>query len=534
MMNKTKRWLRGLPWLAGAGFVFLILPIQLSADASDFAKANIFTAILLLAAWLAFSIGLALTSLPRLVPRIFFFGPIVALMIFLAAFKFERVDGELNPIFRLRWGGEQQLAADATPSAGNGESVDGAKLPPQFFEARPTDFPQFLGPNRNAMLNSAALDPNWNSTPPKIAWKKSIGDGWSGFAIQGDIAVTMEQRELEEWISAYSVLDGGLIWRYVIDSKHSNIMGGIGPRSTPTIVDNQVIACSAVSEVVCMDLQSGEKIWSCDLLELAGTTQAEFEKEVLWGRSGSALAVADKVFVPLGGAGANVQTLLALDRKSGKEVWRGGTDQISYSSPLLATLAGVPQIVLTSQMQVAAYDLESGQQLWSVPWPSSSSNDASVSQPVVLDDSQVLISKGYGGGCRLLEIVRDGEAWKVNEPIWISKSSLRTKFTSCVVKDGFAYGLSDGILECVRLSDGKKQWKNGRYRQGQVLLVDDYLLVTSERGELVLLSANPRDFEEIGKVQVIGDVTWNTAALSGNRFLMRNSDEAACVLLPLK
>ncbi len=529
--NGWQGWLKFAPWLVGVGFLLLILPIQLSAHTSDFAQANVFTAGLLALTWIAFSIGLALASLPRIVPRLFFFGPILAFAGFIALFKFERVDGELNPKFQFRWASDQALA-NSSSSAREVTAAGGASVA-NLLEPKPTDFPQFLGPNRNAMLPSMGLDPNWNASPPQIAWKQAIGDGWSGFAIQGDVAVTMEQRESQEWVSAYSVLDGSLLWKFVLDGKHSNVMGGTGPRSTPTIVDNHVFACSAVSAVVCLELASGAQVWSCDLLKLAGTSQAEFEKEVAWGRAASALVVDDRVFVPLGGVGAGLNTLLALDRKTGKELWRGGDDQISYSSPALVTLAGVNQILLTSEKKVSSYDIDDGRTLWSIPWPGSSSNNASVSQPVVVGDSHVLVSKGYGEGSQYLHISLAGDTWNVKQE-WASKSGLRTKFTSCVVKDGFAYGLSDGILECVSLADGKKQWKNGRYRQGQLLLVGDYLLITSEPGELVLVQADPRDFDELAKLPVIGDVSWNTAAISGNRFLMRNSDEAACVILPLK
>jgi outer membrane protein assembly factor BamB len=111
---------------------------------------------------------------------------------------------------------------------------------------------------------------------------------------------------------------------------------------------------------------------------------------------------------------------------------------------------------------------------------------------------------------------------------------LKTKLTSAVIRDGFAYGLSDGILECIQVSDGKQQWKKGRYRHGQLLLVDDVLLITAENGSVVLVAADPSKFKELAKLDVMGDVTWNTAALSGDRLLMRNADEAACLRLPLK
>ncbi|MEO8268358.1 MAG: PQQ-binding-like beta-propeller repeat protein, partial [Aureliella sp.] len=367
----------------------------------------------------------------------------------------------------------------------------------------------------------------------RIAWKVSVGEAWSGFAVQGDVAVTMEQRGEQEWVAAYSVLDGVLLWRAAIDSKHSNALGGVGPRSTPTIFGNRVYATSAVSRLLCLELATGQEIWSQDLLSLAGVRQTEFEKEVAWGRSASPLIVDDLVVIPLGGVGAEKHTLIAFDRMSGQERWRGGSDQISYASPALVELSGQRQILLLSEKKLASYDIQTGSQLWSTPWPGNSNGSASVSQPVVVDPSHVLISKGYGEGCQYLQINHVDNSWTV-DVLWTKQSSLRTKFTNCVVRDGYAYGLSDGIVECVRLKDGQQQWKKGRYRQGQLLLVGEDLLITAESGELVLVQVDPRGMKELGKLAVIGDVTWNTAALSGDRLLMRNADEAACVLLPMQ
>jgi outer membrane protein assembly factor BamB len=133
----------------------------------------------------------------------------------------------------------------------------------------------------------------------------------------------------------------------------------------------------------------------------------------------------------------------------------------------------------------------------------------------------------------VVQFSKDSDSgWKF-DVVWRDSGTLKTKFTSPVVRGAYAYGLSDGILECVRLSDGKRQWKKGRYRQGQVLLVDDVLLVTSESGSIVLVAAEPEEFRELAKLDVIGDVTWNVPALSGDRLLVRNADEAACLRLPL-
>jgi outer membrane protein assembly factor BamB len=499
-----------------------MVAIRALADRGDFALANILSFLLILAAWLLLIAGLKLSYLPRFLWKLGLILPASAMLIWVAIFKIERFDGDLIPIFRPRWAAPSKL-----PQLANGEQD-----PESILAPRDTDYPEFLGLHRDATLPSTHIDPQWDVSPPQIAWKQDIGDGWSGFAIQGDVAVTMEQRGQEEWVTAYYVVDGSLLWNYVIKSRHTNIMGGTGPRSTPTIVGEHVFICSAVSRVACLELATGNELWSQELLELANTSQADFEQEVAWGRSASPLVIDGQVIVPLGGIGNRRAALIAFDQTNGSELWRGGDDQISYSSPMFAILRGIPQILYTSESRLAAYNLEQGEVLWSFDWPGSSSSSATVSQPVVVDDAYVLLSKGYSQGAALLHVSSQDGDWKTTA-VWRNESSLKTKFTTAVVHNGYAYGLSDGILECVDLHTGKREWKQGRYRQGQVLLVGEHLLITSEAGEIVLVKASPNQWDELASLPVIGDVSWNTAALSGDRLLMRNSEQAACVILPL-
>ncbi|GIX00864.1 MAG: oxidoreductase [Pirellulaceae bacterium] len=512
-------------------FLAIVLTVLISiplvrnmAPDIDFAVANVVTLILAIIGWLASVAALKTYPHSRRWARVVFWVPIAAGVGFAALFRFERVDGELRPIFLPRW---QKTPPLPDESAAPAQVPDEALFAPTSF-----DFPQFLGPHRNGVIEAVAINPDWQAHPPEILWKQPIGDGWSAYATQGEVAVTMEQRGEEEWVSAYRIGDGTLLWSYAIAAKHFNIMGGTGPRSTPTIDAGRVFACSAVGELVCLDLRSGQRLWSQDLLRLAECTQEEFEQHVAWGRAASPLVFADRVVIPLGGAGPALATLIAFDARTGEPLWRGGDDQISYSSPTLATIEGQPQILLISESKLGAYAPDSGELLWSTPWPGKSNASASCSQPIFVGPNRILLSKGYGTGAKLIEVHREGEQWMVNE-IWAESSVLKTKFTSAVVRDGFAYGLSDGILECVDLSTGRRMWKRGRYRQGQLLLVRDKLLISAEDGSLALVPADPQGYVELGRVPVIDGVTWNTLSLSKNRLLMRNSDEAACVLLPV-
>lgn len=526
VVGRGRKLTAGVAFFCCATLIIAVIVLRLMAPSMDHGVVNILTLILGFFAWLGAVVALACTKVRVWRPLLAL--PFIAAIVLFSLFKFERVDSELIPQFKFRWSAPIVLPGVELSAT---ESLDQAKS-----ASASTDYPQFLGPLRNAVVANLHLNPNWNDSPPKILWRQPIGDGWSSFAVQGDIGVTMEQREQQECVAAYDISNGHQVWMYSVSGLHTNVMGGTGPRATPTIYKNRVYTQTGTGKVVCLELTSGKLVWQADLLELSHSTQAEFESAVAWGRSASPLVTDDRVVIPLGGKPGSISaTLIALDSATGQSQWQAGNDQISYSSPTIANILGVRQILYVSERALSGYDLKTGAIIWNADWPSSSKGDANVSQPVPLDDSHILISKGYGAGSKVLELAcSTAGQWTVAKGKETGGNGLlKTKFTTCVIKDGYAYGLSDGILECVDTRQMRRQWKQGRYRHGQILLVGEHLLITSEGGELVLVAASPDKFSELGKIQVIGDVTWNTPALSGNRLIMRNSDEVACVSLPV-
>lgn len=426
-----------------------------------------------------------------------------------------------------------------------------ADLPVDLATTGSRDFNQFLGNNRDAVIKGRVLNANWNDHPPKLLWKQPIGAGWSGFAAVNGFAVTQEQRGQDECVTCYDVVKGDLIWIHSAARRHEDTMsfGKAGPRATPTIHEGRVYVQGATGVVECLDGTDGTVVWSVDLTELLDIELTEnkssqgftyeFEKSPLaWGRSGSPLIYGNLVIVPGGGPQRGpFTTLIAFDKQTGKEIWRGGENMIAYGSPAIAKLLDQTQITLVAESSAMGFEPDSGQVLWETARPGSSSADANCSQVTPLSDNRILLSKAYQLGGELVELSRTNGQIST-QTIWKNPRVLKTKMMSPVIKDGFAYSLSDGFLECSDLRDdqleGHRVWrKRGRFGNGQLLLVGDHLLVHTEYGELKLIVASPDAYRELGTIPTIDGVCWNTICLYDRFLLLRSELEAACFELTL-
>lgn len=452
--------------------------------------------------------------------------------------RIERVSGDLVPEFAFRWNPSRDRLLPRQTLTDRPLQTDAAAA--VSWEPAAGDFPEFLGPAGGCGLDRPTLDPDWSAKPPQRLWKRPIGAGWSGFATCGDHAVTLEQRGDEEVVSCCSVSTGEPEWAVAVPGRHETVLGGVGPRSTPTIRDGVVYTHGAGGWLHAIDGASGRVLWKKNVLDELGIDAAAHATMVAWGRAGSPLVTEELVIVPAGGprirraaAEPEFLSLVAFDRTTGDRRWVAGDEQISYVTPRLVDFGGRPMILSVNEGHVGGYDPADGHELWEFAWPGHSNSDASCSQPVPVGDRQLFLSKGYGIGAAVFEIVRQGDEPWVLQEVWRAPGLLKTKFTNVAIHGGHAYGLSDGILECVRLSDGARRWKGGRYGQGQLLRVGDFLLVQAESGEIVLVDAAPEAHRVRGRLAAIDGQTWNNVCLAGDRLLVRNAEEAACYRLPL-
>lgn len=377
----------------------------------------------------------------------------------------------------------------------------------------------FRGPDRNSVVPGVRLATDWSASPPQELWRRPVGPGWSSFAVHGDLLYTQEQRGEDEVVACYDATSGEPVWRHSNPVRFWEANAGAGPRGTPTVSDGRVYALGATGILNVLDARDGSVVWTRDAASDTGA------KEPMWGFSSSPLVTGDLVVV------APSNGLVAYDLASGEPRWLG-PDPVageSYSSPHLATIDGLVQVLALSATGLVSVDPADGTLLWEHPW-----SGVPIVQPALTMGGEVLISTSASSGLRRLAVANGGGArWTVEER-WTSRG-LKPYFNDFVLHEGHAYGFDGGILASIDLEDGKRRWKGGRYGHGQLVLLpdQDLLLVLSERGELALVSATPEGFRELSRFPAIEGKTWNHPVLVDDLLLVRNDREMAAFRLAL-
>jgi outer membrane protein assembly factor BamB len=420
--------------------------------------------------------------------------------------------GDPEPVERSKGrGGPAARAADPVAPKSTGER-------PAMSErgfAR-VEWPGFRGPERDGVSRGVRIETNWSASPPVELWRRPIGPGWSSFAVRGDFLYTQEQRGDDEVVACYNATTGAPVWTHRDAARFFESNAGAGPRGTPTLSDGHVYTFGATGIVNALDARDGAVLWSRNAASDAGA------EVPYWGFSSSPLVVGDVVIVAASG------TLVAYELATGKLRWIGQANGGSYSSPHLATIDGVAQVLLMSGSGAISVAPADGKRLWEHPW-----RGVPIVQPAVTADGDVLIAANADSGTRRLTIAHGPGGWTVEER-WTSRG-LKPYFNDFVVHEGHAFGFDARILACIDVEDGERKWKGGRYGNGQLVLLpdQDLLLVLSEEGELALVKATPDQFTEIARFKAIEGKTWNHPVLVGDVLLVRNGEEMAAFRLSL-
>lgn len=415
---------------------------------------------------------------------------------------------------------EQPIRAEVADAPTNVPAIpDPTEIPPAL-EPAPTgaDWSGFRGPHRDSVIRGMQIETDWSQSPPVELWRRPIGPGWSSFAVRGDLLYTQEQRGEHEIVACHNMTTGEPVWMHRDAVRFWESLGGAGPRATPTLSGGRLYTFGATGILNALNAGDGTVLWSRNA---AADAEAKVPE---WGFSSSPLVIGDLVIVAVPGQ------LVAYDLATGDLRWLGPKGGDGYSSPHLATIDGVSQILLMSGTGAASVAPADGKLLWEHPWPTS----ARIVQPALTADGDVLMSAGESSGVRRVAISHGPGGWTAEER-WTS-FRLKPYFNDFVIHKGHAYGFDGRILASIDLQDGERKWKGGRYGHGQLVLLpdQDLLLVLSEQGELALVKATPNQFTELATFPAIAGKTWNHPVLAGDTLLLRNGQEMAAFRLPRK
>ena len=425
------------------------------------------------------------------------------------------MSGDGDPDLHWRWTPtpEQRLLAVAAPEPVRPASTAGKAT-------KDAEWPGFRGPGRDGVVRGTHIGTDWSQSPPRELWRRPIGPGWSSFAVSDGLFYTQEQRGDDEVVACYGLTTGQAVWLHRDAVRFWESNGGAGPRGTPTLSQGRIYACGATGTVNALDAATGAVVWSHDAVADTGA------KVPRWGIAGSPIVVDDVVVVATAGR------LAAYDAATGKPRWIGPSDGWGYSSPQLATIDGVKQVLLLNGAGAISVAPASGAELWKYAWESDG-----IVQPALTADGDLLIGSGSGmgdsgTGVRRVAFTHKSDSWSADER-WTSPG-IKPYFNDFVVHKGHAFGFDGNALGCIDLADGQRKWKGGRYGHGQLILLadQDLLLVLSEKGEVALVAAKADPFRELGRFPAITGKTWNHPVLVGDILLVRNDQEMAAFRLP--
>jgi outer membrane protein assembly factor BamB len=403
-----------------------------------------------------------------------------------------------------------------------------SEIVPDLAKRSPTDWPGYLGADRTGRVASPVeLATDWKSRPPKLLWQHPIGGGGgSSSAIVGEFLVSHEQRGQWETVACYELRTGKQCWEHREDQYSHDSYCGSGPKTTPTIADGLVVTLGGQGRLLCLDGATGKRNWKVDLHEMHKANPPGF------GITASPLVVDGLVVAGIGGEKAS---LVAYELSSGRFRWASGTSPASYSSPMLATLAGVRQIVWFNHDGTVGCNPNDGRFFWSVSW--SFANRNNVCQPLLFSSTgsgepdSLLVSAGDDVGCSAFVIERKDEGLKPRE-LWTNKN-LKLKFSTAIQVRDMAVGLDERILSAIELKTGKRRWKHSeRFGYGQIIATGDRLIVQTEEGKIVFGEARNDDFHKLGEFQTILKQSWNAPALAGDVLVVRGQEVLAAYQLP--
>jgi len=413
-----------------------------------------------------------------------------------------------------------------------------------FFSSASQDWPDWRGSNREGIWSETGIVKKFESKKIPLKWSIPCGAGYSGPTVAGGkvyLTDRIVKPEESERILCVDATDGKIIWTYTYSCIYGSMSYPNGPRASVVIDNGKAYSLGTMGHLLCLDANTGSVIWKHDL-------NKEYQISMpVWGIASTPLIFKNKIIVLIGGnKGA---TVLAMDKNTGKEIWRSMDEEISYSAPILVRQAGKPVVVVWTAENLNGLDPETGKVYWKIPFRLGMG--MGIATPVYYK-GYLFVSSFYSGSL----LAKLGQETATAEKIWLrtGESEQKTDALHCVIntpiiKDGFIYGIdSYGEMRCLRLETGDRIWedlsavKKNRWANIHFIQHDQQTWMFNEHGELLITELSPEGLTIISRASLIKPTTgqlnrhgtgvaWSHPAFANRCVYARNDSELICAYL---
>ena len=397
------------------------------------------------------------------------------------------------------------------------------------------DWPQYLGPDRNAISPEKGLLRSWPEAGPEVLWTISLGAGYGGAAVsEGKVYVLDRDGNDKDVLRCLDLVTGKEQWSYTYDAPGR--VSHPGSRSTPAIDGNYIYTCGSFGDLYCFDKNTHKPVWNKNVWN-----DYDGGNVPRWAISQNPLIYGGSVIVASQTSKAGV---VSYDKLTGQVKWAspallGG---VGYVSPAIVKIDGNDNLVMITAGSrgggggaVIGMDPETGKQLWIYEGWSCQIPIANVTE---IGDGRLFITGGYKAGSAMIKVAGSGEAYNVTElyktddfgthvhPAILYNDHLYAHCTTNTRRDG---------MVCMDLN-GKVKWKTGRspvFDKGGFILADGLMLsVDGQKGILYLIEPDPAGYKELASAKLLDtNECWGPLAQSGDKLLIRDQKQMRCVVV---
>ena len=414
------------------------------------------------------------------------------------------------------------------------------------------DWNQFLGPSRNGISGETGILKDWSADKLELSWSLPVGEGYAIGSVANGKYFHFDVIESEDGnlarLRQIDLKTGKPGWTFTSPTSYKDLYGfDSGPRTSPLIFDQRIYVYGSEGMLHCLDTESGDVIWEIDTIKQFGVIQNFFgvsscpviHKNLLLVMIGGSPEESKKV--PPGKLNLvkpNGSAVVALNRKTGKEVWRFGDDLASYTSMRIVEMHGREVGLAWMRDHLLAFDPDDGKQLFKFKWRARKLESVNASTPVAFEN-KIYIGESYRKGGVVLEISQTWEPKIVWTDDGKRKQSMAPHWNTPVLREGFLYGCSgensaNSELRCVDFLTGEVRWSAKGLGRSSVTFCDGHLVVMTERGKLLLVKASPEEFEET--TRYAGETKfrypcWSAPVISDGKLIVKGKEKVACFQL---